>query len=42
MQIEFEFLSVLKLRDHSKWKTKENEHGGGNNAHPNVRSESNE
>ena len=29
MQIAFNFLSVLKLRDHSKWKAKKNEHGEG-------------
>ena len=28
-QIAFDFLSVLKLRDHSKWRAKENEHGEG-------------
>ena len=27
MQIAFDFLSVLKLRDHSKWRANKNEHG---------------
>ena len=29
IQIAFDFLLVLKLRDHSKWRAKKNEHGGG-------------
>ena len=29
IQIAFDFLSVLKLRDHSKWRAKKNEHGEG-------------
>ena len=29
MQIASDFLSVLKLRDHSKWRAKKNEHGEG-------------
>ena len=29
MQIVFHFLSVLKLRDHFKWRAKINEHGEG-------------
>ena len=29
IQIEFDFLSVLKLNDHSKWRAKKNEHGQG-------------
>ena len=32
IQIAFDFLSVLKLRDHSKhskWRSKKNEHGEG-------------
>ena len=29
IQIAFDFSSVLKLRDHSKWREKENEHGEG-------------
>ena len=28
-QITFDFLSVLELRDHSKWRAKKNEHGWG-------------
>ena len=29
IQIAFDFLSVLKLRDHYKWRAKKNEHGEG-------------
>ena len=29
IQIIFDFLSVLELRDHSKWRAKKNEHGWG-------------
>ena len=29
MQMAFDFLSVLELRDHSKWRAKKNEHRGG-------------
>ena len=29
IQIAIDFLSVLKLRYHSKWRVKENEHGEG-------------
>ena len=29
IQIVFDFLSVLKLRDHSVWRAKKNEHGEG-------------
>ena len=29
MQIAFDFLSELKLRDHCKWRAKKNEHGEG-------------
>ena len=29
IQIAFDFLSVLKLRDHSKWRAKKKEHGEG-------------
>ena len=29
IEIGSEFLSVLKLRDHSKWRAKVNEHGEG-------------
>ena len=29
IQITFEFLSVLELRDHSKWRAKKNERGWG-------------
>ena len=29
IQIAFHFLSVLKLRDHSKWRAKKSEHGEG-------------
>ena len=29
IQIAFDFLSVLKLRDHSKWRAKKNEHRQG-------------
>ena len=41
MQTAFDFLSVLKLRDHSKWRAKKNEHGGGDDAHPNFHSKNN-
>ena len=41
IQIAFDFLSVLKLKDHSKWRAKKNENGGVDNAHPNVSSKSN-
>ena len=39
-QIAFDFLSILILRDHSKWRASKNEHRGGNNAYPNVSSKS--
>ena len=29
IQITLDFLSVLELRDHSKWRAKKNEHGEG-------------
>ena len=29
IQIAFDFLSVLKIRDPSKWRAKKNEHGEG-------------
>ena len=41
MQIAFDFLSSLALKEHSKWRANRNEHGMGNNAYPNVRSRSN-
>ena len=41
IQIAFDFLSVLKLKDHSKWRAKKKEHGGVDNAHPNISSKSN-
>ena len=41
IQIAFDFLSVLKLRDHSKQRGQKNEHGDGINAASNVRSKSN-
>ena len=34
------FLSTFVLKDHSKWKANKNEHGDGDNAHPNVHSKS--
>ena len=40
IQIAFDFLLVLKLRDHSKWRAKKNEHGG-DDAHPNFHSKNN-
>ena len=40
-QLHLIFLSTLPLKDHSKWKANKNKHGEGNNAHPNVRSKSN-
>ena len=41
VQIAFDFLSVLKLRDHSKWRAKKKQTWGGDNTHPKVRSKSN-
>ena len=41
MQTALDFLSTVVLKDHSKWKANKNEHGKGDNAHPNVRSKSN-
>ena len=40
MQTALDFVSTLVLKDHSKWKANKNEHGEGDNAHPNVRSKS--
>ena len=41
MQTAFDFLSVLVLRNHSKWKANKSQHGKGGNAHSNVFSKSN-
>ena len=41
IQIAFDFLSTLALRDHSKWRVNKNKLERGNNAHPNVYSKSN-
>ena len=41
MQIAFDFLPVLKLRDHCKWRAKTKITWGGYNAHLDVRSKSN-
>ena len=41
MQIALDFLSILVLKDHSKWKANKNEHGEGDNARPDFRSKSN-
>ena len=41
MKTALDFLSTLVLKDHSKRKANKDEHGEGNNAHPNVRSKSN-
>ena len=41
IQTAFDILSILVSRDHSKWRSKKNEHGEGDNAHPNFRSKSN-
>ena len=41
MTTALDFLSTLPLKDHSQWKGNKNKHGQGNNAHPNVRSKSN-
>ena len=38
IRIAFDFLSVLKLGHHSKFRAKKNEHGEGDNIHPNVHS----
>ena len=42
MQIGFDILSTLVLRDHSKWTANKNEHGKGDNACPSFRSKSNQ
>ena len=39
IQNAFDFLSVLIVRDHSKWWAKQKRTCRGDNAHPNVRSE---
>ena len=41
MTTALDFLLTLPLKNRSKWKANKNEHGEGNNAHPNVRSKSN-
>ena len=40
IQTALDFLSTFVLKDHSKWKANKNEHGDGDNAHPNVHSKS--
>ena len=41
MTTALDFLSILPLKDHSKWKANKNKHGEGNNTHPNVHSKGN-